>query len=144
MDNPAVMLDAVPGLMTVAGAIDGAGVAEETLELVHLRVSQLNECSFCVDMAGTALLKLGVAPERIIAVTAWRESELFDDSERAALKASEEAARPGGGGGLTDATWAELNDHYPERQVAALLLHVGLVGLWNTINSAVKQTPGSW
>lgn len=144
MDNPAVMLNAVPELMSMSAAIHQTGMAEETLELVHLRVSQLNQCSFCVDMAGTALLKLGVIPERIIAVAAWQESEFFDYAERAALKAAEEAAQLGGSVGLTDRTWTELKNHYPEQQIAALLLHVGIVGLWNTLNHAVKQTPGAW
>lgn len=124
MENPAGMLRAVPALLKVSDAVRSSGVPEQTLELIHLRASQINRCSFCVDMAGTALLKMGVAPERIIAVAAWRESEHFDRAERAALAAAEEATRLADHDGLTDATWDELAANYPGTQVAAILLNI--------------------
>lgn len=59
------------------------GVPQEVLDLVHLRVSQFNGCSFCVDGGLKSLRKLGVSDERIGLVAAWRETPYYSDEERA-------------------------------------------------------------
>ena len=81
------------GIGTVIGAIRGAGVPETTLELVHLRVSQINGCAFCVDTGTKGLRKNGEPDERIDLVAVWREAPGFTDAERAALALGEAATR---------------------------------------------------
>lgn len=146
MTNPAVVVpDAMPALLAFSKVIDQCGLDEAMLELSHLRVSQINQCSVCVDMAGTSLTKLGVAADKIIAVSAWRDTEHFSDPERAVLAVAEQMTRLADGTrGVTDAAYAELATHYDEVQIGAIMIHVGLVNLWNRINDSTRQVPTSW
>src|SRR5436190_944359 len=92
--NPAI---AVPGAMqalqALAKSTEDGGVSAGIRDLVHLRASQINGCSVCVDMHSRDLKKGGEADERIFAVAAWRESPYFTDAERAALALTEAATR---------------------------------------------------
>lgn len=75
MPNPALVLpQAMPAILGVFEAAKTGGVPESTLELVHLRVSQINGCSACVDAGWRTARKSGVSDERLFAVAAWREA----------------------------------------------------------------------
>jgi AhpD family alkylhydroperoxidase len=94
MQNPAMVLtgamEAIQGLFK---ATSRGGVPQQTLELVHLRASQINGCSACVDSGARSAKKAGETDGRIFAVTAWREAPYFTDAERAALALAEAATR---------------------------------------------------
>ncbi len=75
MKNPAMVLpDAMKGINSLYKAAHSAGVPQETLELVHLRASQINGCSACVDMHAKGARNAGESEERVFAVAAWRET----------------------------------------------------------------------
>lgn len=75
MQNPAVVLsDAMQPIQQLFKAVHSGGVDEQTLELVHLRVSQINGCSACVDGGAKTARKAGVSDERLATVAAWREA----------------------------------------------------------------------
>jgi len=81
MKNPAMIVpDALQALQTLAAATEKAGVPPRTLALAHLRASQINGCSVCVDMARLAKKKTGETEERLFAVAAWREMPYFSDA----------------------------------------------------------------
>jgi len=84
MNNPVMVLpEAMKALAELAKSTDDAGVSPNMLDLLHLRASQINGCSFCVDMHARDLKKAGERDERLYAVAAWRESPHFTDAERA-------------------------------------------------------------
>src|SRR4051812_38459256 len=87
----------LPGAMQALHAIhtatESGGVPRSTLELVHVRVGQINGCSVCVDMHSRALKKLGESDERIFVLATWREASYYTDAERAALALAEAATR---------------------------------------------------
>jgi AhpD family alkylhydroperoxidase len=86
MKNPAAVIPgAWQAVVELNKASDSGGVPSSTLELVHLRVSQVNGCSACVDSGVKAAIKSGESAERIGTVAAWREAPYFTDAERAAL-----------------------------------------------------------
>src|SRR6478735_11428369 len=94
MANPAVTVPgALDALQALSKATHQGGVPAETLELVHLRASQINGCSFCVDMHARDAMKAGESTERLFAVGAWREAPYFSDAERAALALTEALTR---------------------------------------------------
>jgi AhpD family alkylhydroperoxidase len=94
MDNPTTILpDATNGIQTLIKATQQGGVPQTVLELVHLRASQINGCSFCVDYGSHSLKKAGESDERIFAVAAWREAPYFTEAERAALALTEAVTR---------------------------------------------------
>jgi AhpD family alkylhydroperoxidase len=145
MKNPAfVVPEALPALLAVGKAARKAGVPHRTLELVHLRVSQINGCSLCVDMHARDLKKAGETDQRLFAVAAWREAPFFTDAERAALALAEAATRLSDRADpVSDETWNEAARHFDEAGLASLVLNIAMVNLWNRVNVMTRQVAGS-
>jgi len=144
--NPAFILpDAMQAMMALKTAAEEGGVPHKTLELVHMRVSQINGCGFCVDFGARTARKAGESDERLFATAAWRDTPYFTDPERAALALAEAVTRlsdredP-----VPDAIWNEAARHYDERRLATLVLWIALTNVWNRINVATRQVAGSW
>jgi AhpD family alkylhydroperoxidase len=123
-----------------------AGVPPTTIALVHLRCSQINGCSFCVEGGVKGAKKAGETDDRLFAIAAWRESPYFTDAERAALALAESATRladrpdP-----VPDSVWNEAARHYDEKGLAALVLAIGVSNVFNRINVTTRQPAGaSW
>jgi AhpD family alkylhydroperoxidase len=112
-------------------------------ELVKIRASQINGCAFCVDMHAFAAQEAGESLERLYAVAVWREAPFFTDSERAAL-ALTEAATVFEHGQVPDEVWDEAAAHFDEDQLAALVLAIGVINLWNRIAITTRMVAGSW
>jgi AhpD family alkylhydroperoxidase len=146
ISNPAAILPgAQPAVQELLKAAQSAGVQQRILELVHLRVSQINGCSFCVDLGARNLKKDGETDRRLFAVAAWREAPWFTDAERAALALAEAATRIADRGNpVTDEVWNEAAKHYDEKQLGAITLMIGITNLFNTINATVHQPAGAW
>src|SRR5215469_5491271 len=148
MSNPATILpDVNPAIQSLLKATRAGDVPQNVLELVHLRASQINGCSFCVDSGARSAKRAGETDERIFAVAAWRESPYFTDAERAALALTEAvtrlADRPDP---VPDVVWDEAARHYDERGLAALVLMIATTNLFNRLNATTKQVAGrqSW
>ncbi|MFH8684652.1 carboxymuconolactone decarboxylase family protein [Streptomyces lydicus] len=145
MKNPAVVLpEAMQPLLDVVKATRKAGVPEETLELVHLRASQINGCSYCVDGGVKNARKAGVSDDKLFAVAAWREAPYFSDAERAALALTEASTRLADSSDpVPDAVWDAAADHFDERQLAAIILTIGVTNLFNRLNATTRQPAGA-
>jgi AhpD family alkylhydroperoxidase len=113
--------------------------------LVHLRVSQVNGCSVCVDMGWRQLQRAGEKDERLFAVSAWRDTPHFTEAERAALGLAEAATsiadRPDP---VSDTIWNEAARHFGERELAALTVSIALANVWNRLNVTTCQVVGEW
>lgn len=141
-----------------ASLVDGAGEALTALDkaleqshlppitryLVFLRASQINGCSFCVDLHSRELRRAEVSDERISAVSAWRETPYFSEAERAALGLTEAMTR------LSDRSdpvplgvWGEVSKQYDQPDLAALVLSIATINLWNRLNAATAQVAGT-
>ncbi|HVX99674.1 MAG TPA: carboxymuconolactone decarboxylase family protein [Pseudorhodoplanes sp.] len=144
MKNPVLVLpDAVQPLQMLHAVVHGAGVPVKTLNLVHLRTSQINGCSFCVDGGVKHSKKAGETDERLHAVAAWRESPHFDQAEVAALALAEAMTRlADSSDAVPDAVWNEAAAHYDERGLATLVLWIAVTNLYNRINVATRQPAG--
>ena len=145
MNHPAMIVpDAMQALLALGKAADNGSVPSLTLTLVHLRASQINGCSFCVEMHSRELKQAGATDERIFAVAAWREAPYFTDAERAALALTEAATRlsdrpdP-----VPDEIWDEAVRHYDESALAALIIEIALINVWNRLNVTTRQVAGS-
>jgi AhpD family alkylhydroperoxidase len=145
MTQPAFV---VPGAMEALQALDKtlyqADVPKETHHLVHLRASQINGCSVCVDMHARDLRKAGESDERIFAVAAWRETPYYTDAERAALALAEAMTRLSDRSDpVPDPVWDEAARHYDEHALAALTLSIATVNVWNRLNATTGQVAGA-
>lgn len=146
MRHPTGLLDgANKAIYSLLKATEQTDVPELTLGLVHLRVSQINGCSLCVDGGVKTAKKNGETDERLHAVAAWRETPYFDDAERAALALAESmtriADRPDA---VSDEVWDEAAKHFDERGMAALVTYIATTNLFNRLNAATRQFAGSW
>ncbi|MDQ0578675.1 carboxymuconolactone decarboxylase family protein [Streptomyces rishiriensis] len=146
MKNPALVLpDAMKGIQNIYKAMYQGGVSPQTLELVHLRASQINGCSACVFAGVAGAKKHGESDERLHAVAAWREAPFFTDEERAALALTEAATRIAdrSGKAVPDEVWNEAADHFNEEQLSAIILMISLTNFFNRINTTIEEPAGA-
>ena len=117
MTHPVFVVPAALSALTAySRAGEGLGVSAETIEMIHLRASQINGCSVCVEMHATNLTKEGMSDQRLFAVAAWRDAPYFTDAERAALALTEAVTRVADRGEpVSDEVWAEAARHYDEQ-----------------------------
>ncbi|MER5635448.1 carboxymuconolactone decarboxylase family protein [Kitasatospora sp. NPDC002227] len=147
MPNPAVVIpEAMPALLAVVKAAGQGGVPQTVMELVHLRASQINGCSYCLDGGVTSARKAGVDEKQLATVAAWRDAPYFSPAERAALALAESMTRLADrSDAVPDEIWAAAAEHFDERQLAGLTLMIGLTNLFNRLNVTTRQPSGaSW
>lgn len=145
MTNPAAVLpDAMTGIQNLYKAMHKGGVPPRTLELIHLRASQINGCSACVDAGVDNARKAGVPEDQLNTLVAWREAPYFNDAERAALALTEAATRladredP-----VPDDVWAAATAQFDESQRAAIVLMIATTNLFNRINRTIQEPAGT-
>jgi AhpD family alkylhydroperoxidase len=134
-----------------AKCINSAGkvVADSTLprstqNLVMIRASQINGCSFCVDMHTKDAAHEGETSVRINLAAAWREAGVFTDAERAALELTEQGTRLADSTGVSHDAWANAQKHYDEDQLAALVGLIALINTYNRMNVIIQQPAGDY
>jgi AhpD family alkylhydroperoxidase len=138
-----VVPDVLQSALSLGSAAKKGNVPAKTLTLVHLRASQINGCSYCVDMHARELKHAGETDERLFAVAAWRDSPLFSDSERAALNLTEAATQLSDRSDpVPDEVWQEAARHYDESGLAILTVNIALINFWNRINVTTRQVAG--
>ncbi|HEY0763375.1 MAG TPA: carboxymuconolactone decarboxylase family protein [Pyrinomonadaceae bacterium] len=146
MKNAALIFpEAMQSMYALNAVVEKSGLPSKTVGLVHLRVSQINGCSVCIDMHARMLQHEKETNERLFTVAAWRDAPYFNDAERAALALAEAVTRlsdrpdP-----VPDEIWEEAAKHYDERGLAGLLLAISLINVWNRLNVSTKQVAGEW
>ena len=146
MQNPAAVLpDATGGIQQIIKATRDGGVPGVILDLVHLRVSQINGCGACVDGGVKSSRKAGVSDEQLATVVAWREAPYFSEEERAALALAEAATRLADrADAVNDEVWDTAATYFDERQLAAIVLTIGVTNLFNRLNATTRQIAGMW
>ena len=117
-----------------------AGLDKQLLELIKLRASQINGCSFCVQYHILQAENLGMPADKINLVAVWREAPQFSPRERAAL-AWMEALTLIAGGGVSDEVFAEASAEFSEQQLAYLTSAVASINVWNRYGAAFRWTP---
>ncbi|MBC8161356.1 MAG: carboxymuconolactone decarboxylase family protein [Roseiflexaceae bacterium] len=144
MTNPALSLPgAMDALQALSKATQQAGVPPMTLELMNLRASQINGCGVCAVQHPRIARKLGETDERLFAVAAWREAPYYTDAERAALALTEAVTRLSDRADpVPDEIWQEATRHYNEQALAALVVSIASINVWNRLNVATRQVAG--
>ena len=118
------------------------GVDKPLMELVKIRVSQINQCAYCLDMHTKDARALGETEQRIYALSAWRETPFFTDRERAALAWAEaNTLLPQG---VSQQLFEEVREHFSEAQLANLTLAIATINAWNRFGVSFAPVPGSY
>ncbi|WP_443115792.1 carboxymuconolactone decarboxylase family protein [Herbaspirillum seropedicae] len=130
-------------LLKASEVVHQSGVDPKLLELVFLRVSQLNGCAFCVDMHSHDLLQKGEDQQRLNTLAAWREIPFFTDAERAALNWAERFTHlHQQDADKEDAAFAQLQQHFNDTEIANLTFAVAIINAWNRLGVSMRpQAP---
>jgi AhpD family alkylhydroperoxidase len=124
--------EAYAAISGVERYIRSCGLEKSLIELVKLRASQINNCAYCLDMHTHDARQNGEAEQRLYVLSAWHESSLFSERERAALRWTECLTRLPTDGAPDDA-YAALQQHFARTEIANLTTLVGLINLWNRL-----------
>ncbi|WP_262287538.1 carboxymuconolactone decarboxylase family protein [Micromonospora sp. MA102] len=139
MDTAAVAPEAYRAVLGLEKYVQ-QNVDHTVLELVKLRASMLNGCSFCVDMHSRDALGAGESSRRLFAVAAWREAPFFNERERAAL-ALTDAVTKLGEHGVPDDVWDAAAKVWSEKELADLLVAIATINVWNRISVSTRTEP---
>jgi AhpD family alkylhydroperoxidase len=136
---------ASPGALKALGGVHGyimqSGLSDVLVGLVLLRVSQINNCAFCLDMHTRDLLKKGQKIEKLALVQAWAEAgTLFDARERAALAWAETVTRVAETG-VPDEAYEAARAVFDERELVDLTVTIGLINTYNRLGISFRSTP---
>jgi AhpD family alkylhydroperoxidase len=145
MNHPVYVIPAaLQALRAVSQTAEHSDLPPDLAGLVKLRASQINGCSVCVTMHAHELKQLGESDDRIFAVAAWRDTPYFSDAERAALALAEALTRLSDRPeAVSDEIWDQAARHFNEPALAALILSIAMINVWNRLNAAVRQVAGA-
>jgi AhpD family alkylhydroperoxidase len=133
-----------PKVFKAVLALDTAareGLDAVLLELVQIRASQINHCAYCIDYHTSDARKAGETEERIYQLSAWEESSLYTEKERAALALTEAVTLLPQG--VSDEVYSEAAKHFDDKELAQLIALIFTVNAWNRMNVTTRKTPGT-
>jgi AhpD family alkylhydroperoxidase len=138
---------ATPAGMKALGGVYGhilqSGLPKVLVDLVYLRVSQINGCAYCIDMHSRDLLKEGVTIAKLVLVPAWREAgALFGAAERAALAWAETVTRVADTG-VPDTAYEAAASVFDQEQLADLTIAIGLMNAYNRMAISFRAVPAA-
>lgn len=123
--------------------VDNSGLDLKLLELIRMRVSQINSCAYCIDMHLKVGIEAGETPLRLVSVSAWRETPYYSPEEQAVLAFAETLTR------LpeeqhSDHIHDELNKYFSKEEIAKLTLAIIQINSWNRLTRSFGTVPGKF
>lgn len=116
---------------------------KELIDLVYLRISQINGCAFCIDMHSRDLLKSGLSVDKLVLVPVWRDAgNVFSNRERAALSWAETVTRVSETG-VPDADYDAAAAEFDDKELADLTYAIGLMNAFNRFGISFRSTPAA-
>ena len=148
MSTPRISYDAFAKIAPIAQSsliamgrqADESGIDKTIIELVKLRVSQINNCAFCLQIHLNVSRKLGIAQEKLDLVATWPEAGIFSVRECAAL-AWAEALTHLAGHGVSNAAYDAVRKHFSESELVFLSTAIATINAWNRLGAAFRFAP---
>ena len=141
MDYDAASPKGMQSLRLVYGHVLQSNLPKSLVELVYLRISQINGCAYCIDMHSRELMKGGFPVEKLVLVQGWREGgRLFDDVERAALAWAETVTRVAETG-VPEAEYKAAAAMFEPKDLADLTIAIGLMNAYNRMAISFRKPP---
>lgn len=129
---------AFKALYELSAAVQKGPLGLRLVDLVFLRISQINGCAYCIDMHWADLLKQGADPRHVNAVAGWREAPFFSERERAALRWAEiVTATPHSD--ASDEEFARLREHFSDAEISDLGFAIAAINSWNLLNVSFRN-----
>jgi AhpD family alkylhydroperoxidase len=124
-------------------SIQKSGLPKQLVDLVYLRVSQINGCAYCIDMHSRDLLKSGIAVDKLVLVPVWRDAgEVFSTRERVALAWAETVTRVAETG-VPDADYEAAAAEFNDKELTDLTYAIGLMNAFNRLGITFRSTPAA-
>jgi AhpD family alkylhydroperoxidase len=124
-------------------AIQKSGLPKQLVDIVYLRISQINGCAYCIDMHSRDLLKSGLAIDKLVLVPVWRDAgDVFSTRERVALAWAETVTRVAETG-IPDADYEAAAAEFSAKELADLAYAIGLMNAFNRLGIAFRSTPAA-
>lgn len=130
--------DAYKAMQALEKYIRSTPIPPQLKELIKIRASQINGCAYCIDMHTQEALSIGESQRRIFALSAWKESPLFTEEERAVLQLTEEVTFISIDG-VADDTYNKVVQFYGEKGIAQIIMQIIIINSWNRIAVSTKQ-----
>jgi AhpD family alkylhydroperoxidase len=141
LDYMKVAPGGIKALGGVYGYVMQSGLPAELVELVYLRISQINNCAYCLDMHTRDLIKKGMKIEKLALLQAWAEAgHLFSERERAALAWAETVTRVSETG-IPDDAFEAARAVFEEKELVDLTIAIGLMNTYNRLAIGFRNTP---
>jgi AhpD family alkylhydroperoxidase len=140
LDLTKVSPDGYEAMLGVHSYVQNSGLSLGLLELVKMRVSQINGCAFCIAMHVPLARKHGVSEDQLHLLAAWREAPIYSPKERAALAWAEALTRLTGGD-VSNEVYGEMRQHFSEKEVADLSFAVAEINAWNRLMICTRTPP---
>jgi AhpD family alkylhydroperoxidase len=135
--------DAFKAFYGIARYLSKSPLEERLLQLIYLRVSQINGCAYCLDMHSKDLRAHGETEQRLYVLNAWREAPFYSERERAALAWAEALTRLGEDG-ISNSIYKEAIRHFSDEELIDLTFAVVTINGYNRINIAFKTQAGAY
>jgi AhpD family alkylhydroperoxidase len=127
-------------LLAMGKAVNESGLDKSLVELVKIRVSQINNCAFCLQIHLNVARRLGLAAEKIDLVATWEEAGIFSEKECAALAWAEALAHLPGRS-VSDEVHEQARAHFSESELMWLSIAIANINAWNRLGAAYRFTP---
>ncbi|CAI1012624.1 Argininosuccinate synthase [Serratia liquefaciens] len=126
------------GMVTALMALEKGALDKATIELMFMRVSQINGCAYCLDMHGKALRESGVDNAKLDQLAGWRVSHAFSDRERAALEWADSVTLIAATG-APDSAFEALQTYFSEAEIADLTFAISIMNAFNRLAISMRQ-----
>ena len=130
-------------MLGVERYLRSSGLERSLLDLVNLRVSQLNGCAYCIDMHWKDLRAAGETEQRLYSLSSWRECPYYTEREQAALAWAESVTLIRDGH-AADAIFERVQPAFTEKELTDLTLSIATINVWNRLNIAARTTAGAY
>ncbi|WP_372387314.1 carboxymuconolactone decarboxylase family protein [Xanthomonas axonopodis] len=130
--------EAYRGFTAISQALEKSSLGKELVELVYMRVSQINGCAYCLEMHATALRAGGMPPIKLDSLAGWRMSSRFSERERAALAWAESLVNVADTH-APDEDFAPLKTHFSDEEISDVCFAIALMSAFNRLAIAVRQ-----
>jgi len=129
---------ALTAMLSVESYLSQTELSAKLKELIKIRTSMINQCAYCIEMHTAEALKAGIEQQKLFAISAWKESPLFDDKERAVLALTDEMTLIADSG-VSDASYQASAEKLGEEQLAEAMMQIIMINAWNRFALATQM-----
>ena len=141
MNYRSANMEAYKTMLGLEQFVKKSGLEPRLYELIKLRASQINNCSYCIDMHAKDLLKMGESMERLMLIPVWREVPVFTAEEQAVLELTECVTKLHEAG-VPEEVYERVREFFDEKQFVDLIMAINCINAWNRLGVSTGMYPG--